>query len=157
MSAAVQRKKKGKPRGRPFPKGASPNPGGVSKERRAFIERLRGDDGGADAEDIYAAFMALVREGNMPAVLRAMEYLIGKPREQVGLEVTGKDGGPVDVKEVVHAVPDAGRLERIFAVLVRAGALSAGGVVGGGEAPGDGVDAAGADGDATGVSVAGLP
>lgn len=73
LSGAVQRK--GKPRGKPFPKGVSPNPGGQSKEKRAFLDRLRGED----AAEVYAAFLTLVREGNAPAVLRAAEYLLGKP------------------------------------------------------------------------------
>jgi len=61
--------------GRPFPKGTSGNPGGQSKEKRAFLERLKLDD----ADEIYAAFMGLVRDGNVPAILRAVEYLAGKP------------------------------------------------------------------------------
>lgn len=63
-------------RGKPFPKGKSGNPGGQSREKRAFLERLKSDD----ADEVYAAFMALVREGNPHAVLRAVEYLAGKPR-----------------------------------------------------------------------------
>lgn len=68
--------KKGKPRGKPFPKGTSGNPGGQSKEKRAFLERLEAED----AATIYDSFMALVSEGNAPAVLRAVEYLAGRPR-----------------------------------------------------------------------------
>ncbi|MCA3124796.1 MAG: hypothetical protein ING90_19290 [Rhodocyclaceae bacterium] len=62
--------------GKPFPKGVSGNPGGQSKEKRAFLDRLKTDD----SEEVYRAFMALVRDGNPPAVLRAVEYLAGKPR-----------------------------------------------------------------------------
>ena len=62
--------------GRPFAKGVSGNPGGQSKEKRAFLDRLTTED----AETIYEAFMGLVRDGNPPAVLRAVEYLAGKPR-----------------------------------------------------------------------------
>lgn len=68
--------KKAKPGGRPFPKGVSGNPGGQSKEKRAFLERLKSDD----ADAVYAAFMLLVRDGNAPAVLRAVEYLAGRPK-----------------------------------------------------------------------------
>lgn len=75
--------------GRDIPKGVSGNPGGVSKEKRAFLDRLRDADG--DAEKIYAAFMRLVDEGNVVAVVRAVEYVAGKPKETV--EVQGKDGG----------------------------------------------------------------
>lgn len=63
------------PKGRPFPKGKSGNPGGISKEKRAFLERLKSDD----AEAIYEAFMAGVKRGEAPFVLRAVEYLAGKP------------------------------------------------------------------------------
>lgn len=62
--------------GKGFKPGQSGNPGGVSKEKRAFLDRLKTDD----AEEVYRAFMALVRDGNPPAVLRAVEYLAGKPR-----------------------------------------------------------------------------
>lgn len=58
-----------------FKPGQSGNPGGQSKEKRAFLDRLRADD----ADACYAAFMSLVREGNPPAVLRAVEYIAGKP------------------------------------------------------------------------------
>ena len=64
-----------KPNGKPFPKGKSGNPGGQSKEKRAFLARLTTDD----ADDVYDSFMGLVRDGNPPAVLRAVEYLAGKP------------------------------------------------------------------------------
>ena len=67
---------------RPVPKGLTPykpgqsgNPGGVSKERRAFLAKLQGED----AQEIYDAFMALVRAGNERAILRGLEYVAGKP------------------------------------------------------------------------------
>ena len=76
------------------------------------------------AERVYAAFMRLVREGNPPAVLRAVEYIAGKPKELV--EVTGKDGKPIESKaEVKHVVVDEGRITRILSVLQRSGALRA--------------------------------
>lgn len=63
-------------RGKPFVKGDPRiNPGGQSKEKRAFLERLTTED----ADEVYESFMALVREKNPPAVLRAVEYLAGKP------------------------------------------------------------------------------
>lgn len=62
-------------RGRPFKPGESGNPGGQSKEKRAFLDRLTGDD----ADTVYENFMALVKERNPPAVLRAVEYLAGRP------------------------------------------------------------------------------
>ena len=61
--------------GKGFKPGQSGNPGGQSKEKRAFLERLKTED----AEEVYEAFMGLVREGNAPAILRAVEYLAGKP------------------------------------------------------------------------------
>ena len=67
--------KRALPKGKPFEKGKSGNPGGQSKEKRAFLVRLTTDD----ADDVYVAFMDLVRDGNPPAVLRAVEYLAGKP------------------------------------------------------------------------------
>lgn len=74
---------------KPFPKGVSGNPGGQSKEKRAFLDRLKAED----AEEVYAAFLDLVRERNAPAVLRAVEYVAGKPKESV--ELSGKDGEPI--------------------------------------------------------------
>lgn len=70
-----------KPRGKPFAKGADPRrlPGGVSAERRAFIDRLKEDD----AEEVYQAFLGLVRDGNAHAILRGMEYIARKPPNAV--------------------------------------------------------------------------
>lgn len=56
-------------------KGHTANPGGQSKEKRAFLDRLTTED----ADEVYEAFMSLVRERNAPAVLRAVEYIAGKP------------------------------------------------------------------------------
>ena len=65
----------GSERGRPFPKGTSGNPGGVSKEKRAFLERLKSEDAG----EVYAAFMDGVKAREWSVVLRAFEYVAGKP------------------------------------------------------------------------------
>lgn len=59
-----------------FLPGVSGCPGGVTKEKREFLQRLTEDD----ADDVYGAFMGLVRGGNAPAVIRAVEYIIGKPK-----------------------------------------------------------------------------
>lgn len=83
--------------GKGFMPGQSGNPGGQSKEKRAFLERLKSED----ADEIYAAFMKGVRDGVPPIVIRAVEYLAGKPKESV--ELTGKDGGPV-ITEAKQAV-----------------------------------------------------
>jgi len=58
-----------------FQKGVSGNPGGQSKEKRAFLERLKSDD----AEEVYEAFMDGVRAREWPVVIRAAEYLAGRP------------------------------------------------------------------------------
>lgn len=58
-----------------IPKGVSGNPGGQSKEKRAFLDRLTTDD----ADEVYEALMDLVRERNPMAVLRAVEYIARKP------------------------------------------------------------------------------
>lgn len=119
-AAELSRTERRMPKGTPFLAGTSGNPGGVSKEKRAFLERLKGDD----AEEIYEAGLALIREGNPQMTIRAWEYLIGKPKESV--EVTGKDGQPIK-SEVTHAlatVPvDKARLLRIATTLINARAL----------------------------------
>lgn len=79
---------------KPFKPGQSGNPGGVSKEKREFLAALRGEDSG----EVYAAMMRLVRADNPQAVLRAWEYVVGKPKEMI--EVTGKDGGALTVQNI---------------------------------------------------------
>ena len=79
---------------KPFAPGTSGNPGGQSKEKREFLEALRGEDSG----EVYDAMMRLVRADNPQAVLRAWEYVVGKPKEMI--EVTGKDGGAVKVQNI---------------------------------------------------------
>jgi hypothetical protein len=98
MAELSESKRRRRGPGKPFPKGVSGNPGGQSKEKRAFLERLRIED----ADEIYEALMGLVREGNAPAVLRAVEYIAGKPPDV--LHVGGVDGKGLDVKMVVDAL-----------------------------------------------------
>lgn len=86
-------------RGKPFEKGKSGNPGGQSKEKRAFLERLTTDD----AEDIYSAFMGLVRDGNPIAVLRAVEYVAGKPPAAKEDNDALRDGITVVVQSLAEA------------------------------------------------------
>lgn len=57
-------------------KGHTINPGGVSREKRAFLKRLEE----ADADEIYEAFMDGVRQREWSVVIRAVEYIAGKPR-----------------------------------------------------------------------------
>lgn len=97
-------------------KGHTINPGGQSRDKREFLERLKEDDG----EVIYLAGMQLIREGNAPMIIRAWEYLFGKPKERVDLAGTIS----ATVKDVSErkpiAMPDP---LLIAAVLQRAGAL----------------------------------
>ncbi len=96
---------------KPFKPGQSGNPGGVSKEKRAFLDRLKGED----ADTVYEALMQLVRERNPQAVLRAWEYVVGKPKELV--EVTGKDGAPLSVQTIDVRKLSAQQLEAFTAAL----------------------------------------
>lgn len=77
-------------KGRPFSKGQSGNPGGVPKaaiDLRRALER--------DGDEIHAALMALVREGNPQAVIYAHQRAFGKPPQPV--ELSGPDGGALEV------------------------------------------------------------
>lgn len=80
--------------GKGFMPGQSGNPGGMPKEKREFLAALRGEDSG----EVYAAMMDLVKQRNPQAVLRAWEYVVGKPKEM--LEITGKDGGALTVQNI---------------------------------------------------------
>lgn len=73
-------------KGRILP-GHTGNPGGVSKTKRDFLERMRTED----AEEIYAAIMDGVRAREWAVVLKAGEWVLGKPSQPV--EVGGKEGG----------------------------------------------------------------
>lgn len=114
LSAPVPKRKP--PLGKPFAKGGDPrqNPGGQSKEKRAFLERLKEDD----PDTIYEAFMQGVREGVPPIVIRAVEYLAGKPKENVELSGAVKAAIEHDVKAEVIQSPE--RMKTIIAVLKRA-------------------------------------
>lgn len=82
LSEAEPPKKRRRGPGRPFKPGQSGNAGGQSKEKRDFLERLRTED----ADEVYRAMMDLVGQRNGPAVLRAWEYIVGKPPETVNLK-----------------------------------------------------------------------
>lgn len=89
--ASENKKKGGNPDWAKGPdgKGKSGNPGGQSREKRAFLERLRTED----ADEIYEALMGLIREGNAPAILRAVEYIAGKPPDV--LQVNARVSNPI--------------------------------------------------------------
>jgi hypothetical protein len=82
------------PKGKPFAPGTSGNPGGVSREKREFLKALREED----SATVYEAMMSLVRALNPQAVLRAWEYIVGKPKEMI--ELTGKDGAALAVQNI---------------------------------------------------------
>ena len=95
--------------GRIVPGGGSLNPGGQGSgqamEKRAFLERMRSDD----ADTIYSAFMDLVREGNTSAVIRAVEYIAGRPKEQIEIstppiELVNFDSLTVEELEVMERI-----------------------------------------------------
>lgn len=103
-----------------FAPGVSPNPGGVSKERRQLLEIIRGDEFGDRLEE---ALRELVRLRNPATVLYLVQLLAGKPKEMI--ELTGKDGGPVKT-ETTHTAkvlepPDPKRFANIARVLEEAG------------------------------------
>jgi hypothetical protein len=84
---------KGKPRGKPFQKGVSGNPGGRSRThaelQQAFLER---------SPKALACLVAEIDEAG-PQRVKASEiilaYGLGKPTQAV--EHSGKDGGPLQV------------------------------------------------------------
>ena len=97
--AEVSAPKRQMPTGTPFQKGQSGNPGGQSREKRAFLDRLHG----ADAEVVYTAFMALVSEGNAPAVIRAVEYLAGRPPAATEDTDALRDGLTIVIQSLAEA------------------------------------------------------
>lgn len=108
--------------GKGFQPGVSGNPGGQSKEKRAFLERLRAED----ADKIYDATMDLVKLRNPLIVKMCVEYIAGKATEKV--ELTGKDGGPLksevehDIKaEVVQSVEWQ---RQVLALAIRTGVIT---------------------------------
>lgn len=84
-------------------KGSPPvNPGGrTPKAQRDLVARLKSDD----IEEIYAAFMGLVRLGHPTVVMRAMEYAAGKPREVIDVTVS-KESGTLDLGKLSDAQLD---------------------------------------------------
>lgn len=108
------------PRGRPFPKGVSGNPGGRPKEEREVVEaiRLRG------LELVEKLMELALQDGNVLAIKEALDRGYGKAKQVV--EVGGAGGGPVR-----HRL-DFGKLtveqrKELLSLVVSARALPAGG------------------------------
>lgn len=90
--------------GKGFKPGQSGNPGGVSKEKRAFLERLKSDD----ADDIYEAFMDGVKAREWSVVLRAVEYLAGKPAAAAEDRKALEKAGVLSFEQLLQALATKG-------------------------------------------------
>lgn len=87
QNSGAQRKR---PRGRPFPKGTSGNPGGRPKEEREVVEALR-----LRGQELVEALLklALAKKPNVKAIGIALDRAYGKAKQVV--EVGGANGGPI--------------------------------------------------------------
>lgn len=94
LSGAQPRKP---PRGKPFPKGTSGCPGGVSKEQREFVKAFREGHGAETIE----ALVTLIREGNVPAILKASEWVMGRPPAAGEDNDAAREGLTVVVQKLV--------------------------------------------------------
>lgn len=90
-------------------KGHSGHPGGMSNLRRAFIDRLKQED----SDLIYRVFMELVCERNVPAVLKAVEYVAGKPKEHIELSSAPTQG--LDLRKLTTEQLE--NFERLLAIV----------------------------------------
>lgn len=140
----------GKVPGRPFQKGQSGNPSGRPKAHRDYLRKLLGENGEkafdmlwdvatqkpptreelrerqrleAEGEDLPVLQVPSIRE-RMDAARVLLEYLVGKPAQE--LEVTGKDGGPIEAQtDVKHEHPiSAEQLGGVLEALSRSGAVA---------------------------------
>lgn len=89
-------------------KGYSGNLGGGSGLRKAFVDRLKQED----ADVIYRVFMTLVCERNVPAVLKAVEYIAGKPKESIDVNLTHR---PAELDLGKLSTEELENLERLVA------------------------------------------
>lgn len=112
------------PRGKPFQKGKDPrrNEGGQPPEVREVKAALR--EAGIDIAEVLKK---KAKRGNLYAVVKALEWIIGKPKQE--LELTGKDGGPIRVRADLSRL-NAAQLEQLEQLLALA-APDAGGSPGG--------------------------
>lgn len=84
------RKRRGS--GRPFTGADDPrrNSGGVPPDVREVKAALA-----LEGMELVRALMKLVRKGNVVAIKTGLEYVLGKPKQEV--EISGKDGGAIRI------------------------------------------------------------
>lgn len=105
-------KAKGKPRGKPFPKGRSGNPGGVSPQKREVLAILK------EKGEVFATkLIELAEAGNVEAVKTGLAYLVGKPKER--LEVSGPDDGPLEIDITGLSANQLAQLDRMLGKVVK--------------------------------------
>jgi hypothetical protein len=120
-------KRKGKPRGKPFKKGTSGNPGGRPKVLAEFKAHVQ-------EKCAHKALRSLMKEirlmgqHHVKASEVVLAYAWGKPTQ--GVELTGKDGKPIEtthtfnLSRLKHEELDA--LERLLAAAADPGGDSGG-------------------------------
>lgn len=78
-----------------FPKGVSGNPSGRPKSASLLREKLS-----EEGEALVAKLVEQSKAGDTTSLLRALEYVMGKPVTQV--ELAGRDGGPLQVSIAIN-------------------------------------------------------
>lgn len=121
----------GKPKGLPPPKSAIKpgevrNPRGISKEQ-ARVRDMLTIKLNSNADDIFAKWMELIQAGNTHALLRAIDVLMGKPKEHVQIETPEGQGGMDALRAAfLSAIPKAERDKPVEAEIVEGDADKAG-------------------------------
>lgn len=137
------------PKGRPFPKGTSANPGGRPKLPKKVREYLNAKADEMTIEALEALRYWTTRRGKaagkvaVTAALGLLKKTLPDGAVKVQLEVSGPEGGPVETK-VVQLDDSPGSLARVVAVLRAAGVLEAGAGEGA-DAEADSVDSPSSD------------